>query len=448
MNKICRLDASPRERLTQPLGNDLKVFISLTLIGFLLVLCGCNKHISIAQPAPPSISPSDYSADTYNADNVAYRNAVTPGANFNLDVAKQKRNEIAYGLMGQIDVVYGAYYNQLFSTKNGMAVGGDALTLGLSTAATIASNGATKTILSALGTGFSGLALSVDKNYFAQQTFPVIGVAMQTRRDKVRNAIVGNLSSDVTTYPLLAAKRDLIAYFNAGTLASGLQELQEEAGSGTVPSADKVTAGKKPDAPAGLTAASGSSQVALAWTASSGATSYNLYFSNAAGVTPANGTKVSSINANSYTQTGLANGTYFYVVTAVNASGESTASSQVSAAVTAPAAAVAGAVPQPPSTLTARAGDGQVGIVWNVSAGATSYNLYYSTNPSVTVANGVRIAGITTNSYHQSGLVNGTTYHYVVTAVNATGESAPSAEGSATPAPVGRLEPLIRMTPH
>jgi len=142
--------------------------------------------------------------------------------------------------MAQIDVVYGQYYNRLFSRKNFLGVGGDAVTLGLSSAASIAGNPATKTLLSALGTGVSGLSLSIDKNYFAQQTFQVIGIAMQTRRDKVRNYVVTKLESNTTDYPLAAAKRDLIAYFNAGTLPGGLQELQEEAGVATSP--NKVSA--------------------------------------------------------------------------------------------------------------------------------------------------------------------------------------------------------------
>jgi hypothetical protein len=72
-------------------------------------------------------------------------------------------------------------------------------------------------------------------------------------------------------------------------------------------------------------------------------------------------------------------------------------------------------------------------ISWAPVAGATSYNLYWSTTSGVTRASGTRIAGVA-SPYTHSGLSNGTTYYYVVTAVNANGESAASAQASATPA--------------
>lgn len=79
-----------------------------------------------------------------------------------------------------------------------------------------------------------------------------------------------------------------------------------------------------PAAPTGLTATpASSSAVSLSWTASSGATSYNIYRNNA---------KVGSTGATSYSDGGLAaNTTYSYAVTAVNSVGESPKSATVSA---------------------------------------------------------------------------------------------------------------------
>jgi hypothetical protein len=152
------------------------------------------------------------------------------------DLAKAKfvRNDLVYNIMAGIDRVYGEYAVRLNAGKGAEALSFDSLTLGLTTASTIATHTPTKTILSAIGTGVTGVGQSFDKNFFAQQTFAVIAIAMQTRRDKVRNTIVNNLAQqDVTAYPLAAAKRDLVDYYYSGTLAGGLQELQEEAGNAT-----------------------------------------------------------------------------------------------------------------------------------------------------------------------------------------------------------------------
>jgi fibronectin type 3 domain-containing protein len=96
-----------------------------------------------------------------------------------------------------------------------------------------------------------------------------------------------------------------------------------------------------PAAPADLAASGGAKQVTLSWTAVSGASSYNLYWSTSAGVSTATGTKIAAVSS-PHVHTGLADGSaYFYVLTAVNASGESAASSEATASTD--AAAIDGA---------------------------------------------------------------------------------------------------------
>ena len=80
----------------------------------------------------------------------------------------------------------------------------------------------------------------------------------------------------------------------------------------------------------GLTATAGNAQVALAWTASSGATSYDIYRGSTSG---GETLLASGVTTASYTDTGLSNGTtYYYEVTAVNAAGQSGRSDQIVAA--------------------------------------------------------------------------------------------------------------------
>jgi len=88
-----------------------------------------------------------------------------------------------------------------------------------------------------------------------------------------------------------------------------------------------------------------------------------------------------------------------------------------------------------PTSLTATPGSAQVALSWSVSIGATSYHV-----KRATVSGGpyVKVACTTTTTYIDTGLSNGRTYYYVVSAAysagpNAGGESADSSKASATP---------------
>lgn len=73
-----------------------------------------------------------------------------------------------------------------------------------------------------------------------------------------------------------------------------------------------------------------------------------------------------------------------------------------------------------------------VGVSWSAPSGATGYNLYWSTSPGVTNATGIQVIGVT-SPYSHDGLTNGAPVYYVVTATSGDGESAVSAQVTATP---------------
>ena len=86
-----------------------------------------------------------------------------------------------------------------------------------------------------------------------------------------------------------------------------------------------------PAAPTDLTAAAGSGQITVQWKAVTGASSYNLYWSEASGISKAASKKIANAS-NPYLHAGLINGiAYYYAVTAANDSGESDLSPEVSA---------------------------------------------------------------------------------------------------------------------
>ena len=195
-----------------------------------------------------------------------------------------------------------------------------------------------------------------------------------------------------------------------------------------------------PAAPTTLNATPGDRMVTLDWTPSSRADSYNVYWSTSANVTPgaAGVNRIEDIQATSYAHVGLANGTsYYYVVTAVSTGGESTVSVADSA------------TPQPPapgalSNLTATPDDEQVRLSWTASSDATSYNVYWSLAPGIVIGQPAvtKIAGITSSSYTHTGLTNGTTYYYAVSAEGPGGEGNLSNEVSARPLPPPPPAPL------
>ena len=91
--------------------------------------------------------------------------------------------------------------------------------------------------------------------------------------------------------------------------------------------------------------------------------------------------------------------------------------------------------PVSPTALKALGGNGQVSLSWiapssNGGSPIANYNLYRSTSSGMETFL-VKIGNVT--SYTDSGLANGKTYFYKVTAANSAGESAQSNEASAIP---------------
>lgn len=198
-----------------------------------------------------------------------------------------------------------------------------------------------------------------------------------------------------------------------------------------------------PAAPTGVQVTGGTNQTTISWSAVSGASSYNIYWSQTNGVTTANGTKLSNATSPAVHSNLAAGTTYYYIVTAVNSTGESAASVQVAATTLNPVPTPT--VPAAPTNISATGGANQVTISWTASTGATSYNVYRSTTAGVTVSNGTKLAGVA-SPYVNTGLTAGTTYYYIVTAVNSAGESAASTQTSATTNPAPPTVPAAPAT--
>ncbi len=207
-----------------------------------------------------------------------------------------------------------------------------------------------------------------------------------------------------------------VAAVNAGGTSGMSNEVS------ATPAAPKLS---PPAAPTGLTATQVGRRATLEWTASSGATSYNVYrgtTSDGEGTTPI----ATGITTTSFTNTGLTKGqTYFFKVAAVNAGGTSALSNEASTQLDVSA-------PLSPTGLTATPGRRRAMLSWTASSGATSYNVYRGTASGAESATPVA-TGITTTSFTNTGLTNGTEYFFKVAAVDGGGTSGLSNEASATP---------------
>jgi autotransporter-associated beta strand protein len=171
--------------------------------------------------------------------------------------------------------------------------------------------------------------------------------------------------------------------------------------------------------PIGLTAVPGGGLVNLTWNATAGAASYNLKRATSSGGPFT--TILSGILGTSAADTAATDGsTYYYVLNAVNAGGESANSAEVTVATL-----------LPPSSLDAVAGNASVALTWSAVSGATSYTVKRATTSGGTFS--VVQSGIATTNFTDNTALNGTTYFYQVTASNLLFESDTSDEANATP---------------
>jgi cellulose 1,4-beta-cellobiosidase len=213
----------------------------------------------------------------------------------------------------------------------------------------------------------------------------------------------------VTNYDDLTAVNGT-TYFYVVTAVNGVEGASSSEASAT-PAGPAGT-------PTGVVATAGDTQVSLTWNSVSGATSYNVKRSTTSGSGYAT---IASPTSPTYTDTPLTNGTtYYYVVSAVSVGGEGSNSSEVSATPAVP--------PPAPTGLALAVGQSNVVLNWPTVAGATSYKVKRGTSSGSYTSNFTAPS----NTYTDSTVANGTTYYYVVTAVNGS-ESANSAEVSGTP---------------
>ncbi len=162
---------------------------------------------------------------------------------------------------------------------------------------------------------------------------------------------------------------------------------------------DATTATSALSAPSGVSATLGYYQVAVEWTAVSGASSYTVYWGSSTGITSSS-TAITGITDDNYTHTGLDNGTtYYYKVATVNSAGTGSLSDEYSA------------TPRDAPTVTEGCTDNETASgtlqgVTRVAPGGTYYHSFYGGEPSDGCINADNISTVFGSSNVPSGTIS------------------------------------------
>jgi hypothetical protein len=204
---------------------------------------------------------------------------------------------------------------------------------------------------------------------------------------------------------------------------------------------------RAPAAPTGASATAGNAAATVTWTAPSdtGTAAISGYTVTSA---PGNISVNATAAARTATVSGLTNGTsYTFVVVAKNSVGSSSASAASNAVTPVAPTPVA---PSAPTGVTATAGNGQATIAWQApsSAGSSAIVSYTVTS---TPGNLTASAAAASRSATVTGLANGTSYTFVVTAKNSTSTSPASVPSNAVvpavPVSAGKFDTLANPNP-
>jgi serine/threonine protein kinase len=189
-----------------------------------------------------------------------------------------------------------------------------------------------------------------------------------------------------------------------------------------------------PEAPTGLRIRAGDRRLVLNWADVPGVTSYNVKRS-----TQPTGpfTLVATVTETAHADGTVQNGkTYYYVVEATNAAGDSEPSAPIQGEPQPP--------PPPPTGFRSKVSDQLVMLEWDPAPGVTAYIIKRSANSGGPYSTVATIQSST--RFQDAGVQNGVSYFYIVEAVSPLGLSAASVEIRATPCPPPRAPVGLSLT--
>jgi hypothetical protein len=158
---------------------------------------------------------------TYQA---AYNQAITN----NPTEAQRQRNDALELAVAIIDDNYNDYIKTLNSRRARNDFIADVIDLGTSAAVGIVKGERANQILGIGLTAFRGGRTKAELEFYKQQTVPILITKMDDNRAQVLSDILLKKSKPVTAYSMNEAIRDIVGYFNAGTLVRAFTQLSKD----------------------------------------------------------------------------------------------------------------------------------------------------------------------------------------------------------------------------
>lgn len=148
------------------------------------------------------------------------------------EIARRLRDEaIMFGVTA-VDSVYNDFVGDLNTGRATTNFIADVIDLGVGAAVGITKGERPLQILGVALTAFRGGRKSIDLNFYREQTVPILVNKMDDNRIKVQSEIFQkkekNKDRPVREYPMEEVIRDIVNYYNAGTLIRAFSELAKE----------------------------------------------------------------------------------------------------------------------------------------------------------------------------------------------------------------------------
>lgn len=129
-----------------------------------------------------------------------------------------------------IDVNYHQFENELYRGRALFDTATDLAIVGLGAAGALVDATGTQAILAAISGGIGGARVSINKNFFREQSTNALISTMRASRKAKLNFMRGAETLSILDYTMSRALVDITEYYNAGTIVGAFESIVSEAG--------------------------------------------------------------------------------------------------------------------------------------------------------------------------------------------------------------------------